>query len=140
MNNSFIRLSAYLLIVFLVLACSSEAHGQRPVVDAQLRQKLVDNIIRELQTKYVAPEKTKAIGSYLRTKLQSGAYDKIEDLTALASAFTTDLRTAGEDLHLFVTYDPALERALLAAPQTPSVDLQELPPTAKSFLTLIYTS
>jgi len=89
MNNSFVRLPGWLCIVLLVLACSLETHAQ-PVVDAQLRQKLVDNIIRELQTKYVAPEKTKVIGSYLRAKLQSGAYDKIEDATALASAFTTD--------------------------------------------------
>ena len=142
MNNSFVRLPGYLWIVFVVLACSSDIHGQvtssvkPPVVDTQLRQKLVDNIIREIQTKYVAPEKIKVIESYLRTKLQGGAYDKIEDARELASAFTTDLRTAGEDLHLFVTYDPALERALMAAPQTPSVDLQELPPSAKQLTEL----
>jgi hypothetical protein len=106
------------------------------VIDTQLRQRLVDNIIREIQTKYVAPEKIKIIESYLRAKLQGGAYDKIEDARELASALTTDLRTAGEDLHLFVTYDPALERALMAAPQTPSVDLQELPPSAKQLTEL----
>ena len=134
MKNSFVRLPGCFCIVLLVLTWSSNTHAQ--VIDKQLRQRLVENIIRELQTKYVAPEKSKVIEAYLRAKLQSGAYDKIEDAKELASAFTTDLRAGGEDLHLFVTYDPALERALLAAPQTPSVDLQELPPTAKSLTEL----
>ncbi len=106
------------------------AAGDKPlIVDAQLRQKLVDNIIRELHAKYVIPEKTKGIESYLRTKLRSGAYDKIESARQFASALTEDLRTAGKDLHLLVAYDPPLERALLATPVTPSVDLQELPPS-----------
>lgn len=70
MNNSFLHLSGCLCILFLVLACSSDVHAQRPVVDAQLRQKLVDNIIREIQMKYVAPEKSKVIESALRANFR----------------------------------------------------------------------
>lgn len=137
MNRSHIRLSVCLWIVASALAYSSPASCQAvqadkpPTVDAQLRQRLVDNIIRELEARYVAPEKTKEIASYLRAKLQSGGYDKIEDVKRLAVAFTQDLRTAGKDLHLYVAYDPALERALIAAPPMPSVELQELPPSAE---------
>ena len=137
MHSRYVRLQVYSWVILCVLVYPSTAFSQTapadkpPVIDAQLRQKLVDNIIRELQAKYIAVEKTKAIESHLRAQLQKGAYDKIESARALASALTTDLRTAGEDLHLFVTYDPELERALLAAPQTPSVDLQELPPSPK---------
>jgi len=132
MNNRYVRPACALVFV---LASFSAGYGQEPprdkppVINSQLRQRLVDNIIRELQLRYVAPEKTKDIASYLRTKLQSGAYEKIESANELASALTTDLRSAGKDLHLFVTYNPALERALKNAPLAPSVELPELPPT-----------
>jgi Periplasmic protease len=116
-------------------AFSQTSQTEKPlVVDAQMRQRLVEKVINELQTKYVAPEKTKAIESYLRKKLQSGAYDTIDNANAFASALTTDLRTAGRDLHLFVTYNPVLERALMSMPPAPSVDLQELPPSAEGLI------
>jgi retinol-binding protein 3 len=136
MNNSNSRVLIFMCVVVFVLARSSTTYCQPasadkpPIIDAQLRQRLVDKIILELQTRYVAPEKTKVIESYLRAKLKSGAYDKIENARELASALTTDLRAGSRDLHLFVTYDPPLERVLIATPPTPSVDLQELPPTA----------
>ena len=132
MNNRYVRLSCALVFV---LACSLRAYFQElppdkpPVIDSQLRQRLIDNITRELQVRYVAPEKIKDIASYLRTKLQSGAYEKVDRANELASVLTSDLRTAGKDLHLLVTYNPALERALRSASPAPSAELPELPPT-----------
>lgn len=105
-----------------------------------MRQRLVENIVRELHAKYVAVEKVKGIEAYLRKKLQDGAYDKLTNPKELASSLTTDLRAAGRDLHLFVTYDRMLERALLLAPSTPSVDLQELPPTPERLAELIQSN
>ena len=140
MNNIYFRLSSFLSVVVFVLICSSHAYCQAtptekpPVIDAPLRQNLIENIIRELKARYVIPEKTRSIEAYLRTKLQSGAYDKIESAQQLSVALTDDLRTAGKDLHLLVAYDPALERVLIATPATPSVDLQELPPTAEQLV------
>ena len=135
MNNSSVRLSRLLSALVFVFAFFLPAYGQAtptdkpPIVDSQLRQRLIDNIIRELQARYVAPEKTRDITSHLRNKLQTGAYEKIESANELASALTTDLRTAARDLHLLVAYNPALERALRSAPALPSVELPELPPT-----------
>lgn len=133
-------------MIAVVLVSSLVTYGQGtqtdkpPVLDAPTREKLVENIIRELQTRYVAPEKTKAIESYLRKKLKGGAYDKIEGVRSFASALTTDLRTAASDSHLFVAYDPALERRLLDTPPTPSYDLQELPPTPEGLAELRKTN
>ena len=142
----FIRLAVLLSLIVFSLVWPSDTYSQTearekpPVVDAKLRQNLINKIVEELRAKYVLPEKTKAIESYLLTKLQKGDYDKIENVRELASALTTDLRTAGKDLHLFVTYDPALERALLAAPITPSVDLQELPPSPERLTELRHSN
>ncbi len=132
MSKWCVGLSVWLVVLFSLSAFGqTPAADKPPVIDAQLRQKLVDNIIRELHAKYVMPEKTKELESYLRARLKSGAYDKLDNARELAAALTTDLRTSAKDLHLFVTYDPPLERALIATPSTPSVDLQELPPSAE---------
>ena len=137
MNKSHLRLAGCLWVAVFALLYPGQIYSRgaqaekAPTVDARMRTKLIDNIIRELQAKYVAPEKVKEIETYLRMKLQSGGYDKIENAGQLALALTQDLRSASRDLHLLVAYDPALERALLAAPQTPSYDLQELPPSAE---------
>ncbi len=142
MNSNRDRLAIFLCLAICLLAFSSRVYCQaasanQPVVlDAPMRQKLIDNVIRELNEKYVAPEKVKGIETHLRTKLQSGAYDKLTRPDQFASAVTTDLRTAGKDLHLFVTYDPVLEARLIAAPATPSFELQELPPTPEQLARL----
>jgi retinol-binding protein 3 len=142
MLNRPVRLSVYLWVSLFVvfnspdIFCQPVQRDKPPIIDAQLRQKLVNNIVRELHAKYVVSEKTKEIESYLKAKLKSGAYDKIENAQQLTGALTEDLRASSKDLHLFVTYDPVLERALLAAPPTPSVDLQELPPSAERLVEL----
>jgi hypothetical protein len=135
MNNSYVRSSCLLCAFVLVLVFSLHANCQTtptdkpPIVDSQLRQRLIDIIINELQARYVAPEKVKEITSYVRTKLQSGSYEKIKDVNELALALTNDLRTGAKDLHLLIAYDPALERALRSAPMLPGAELPELPPT-----------
>ena len=120
----------------LCAVCGAAQSDKQLVIDSQTRKRIIDKVIDELQLKYIAPERIKNIESKLRTKLQNGEYDKIENARQFAATLTEDLRTAGNDLHLFITYDPVLERAIMAAPQTPSVDLQELPPTDESLAEL----
>jgi len=134
-ENKCLRLPILVRIIIVFLALSSPAvcaaaQSDKPlVVDSQTRKRIIDKVISELQLKYIAPERVKNIESKLRVKLQSGEFDKIENPRQFASTITQDLRTADNDLHLFITYDPVLERAIMAAPQTPTVDLQELPPS-----------
>lgn len=129
------RLSNWFLLFLLILIPAAISPGQTPSaaappqLDAKLRRQLIENIIRELRAKYVAPEKVGSIETALRAKLQSGAYDKIVNVREFASILTGDLRGISKDLHLFVTYDPELESALLKHPLPPSVELKELPPT-----------
>jgi hypothetical protein len=122
-------------IMFLMLAWSPATRCQTSqselAIDAQLRKQIVENIIRELTAKYIAPDKVKDIESYMRKRLQDGAYDKLNSPASFAGTLTEDLRAATKDGHLFVTYDPTLERSILAAPPTPGVELPKLPPTAE---------
>ena len=140
MNTNRARLAALLCLAVIASAsrvyCQAAPSNQPVVLDGPMRQKLIDNVVRELNEKYVAPDNVKGIETHLRTKLQSGAYDKLTRPDQFASAMTTDLRTAGKDLHLFVTYDPVLEARLLAAPAAPSFELPELPPTPEQLARL----
>lgn len=137
MNINSFRSATYLALATLLLLYpikgSPEAAqtDKQLVVDSQLRRRLVERITSELKNRYVVPEKVKDIGEYMQKRLASGAYDKIDNARQLSLALTDDLRTASKDLHLLVAYDPALEQALLAAPPTPNVELQELPPSAE---------
>lgn len=135
MNHRQIRQLVFASCVFILgftESYSQVAPNKPPaLVDGRTRRTVVENIIRELRDKYIAPEKNKDIEAYLRTRLKEGEYDKIDNPREFAATLTQHLRTAARDLHLFVTYDPALESALLAAPPAPSVDLPELPPTAE---------
>ena len=98
MNTILQRLATLLCLAVCAIAFNQRLYGQAApanqpvVVDGPMRQKLVDNIIRELHAKYVAPEKVKGIETHLRAKLQSGAYDKSTTPNQFASALTTDLR------------------------------------------------
>lgn len=124
----------FLLCSFAILLLCTNVWSQQNkpavVLNPQTRKQIVENIIRELEAKYIAPEKVKDIETALRAKLQNGDYDKLETPPQFASVLTQDLRTIANDLHLFVAYDPALEKELIANPPTPSYKLQEMPPTA----------
>ena len=125
-----------LFLIWLFCPCTvfpqTSQSEQQLVIDSQLRKRIIDQIGRSLQDKYIEPEKVTDINLYMQTRLKNGAYDKLDDPGELAQSLTKDLRTVSKDLHLFVTYDPALAKRILAAPQTPSYELKELPPTEES--------
>src|SRR4030095_3144844 len=145
LGNKCLRLPILLCIIVVFFALYSRnvcaAQSDKPLVlDSQTRRRIVEKVINELQLKYIAPERIKNMESKFRTKLQNGEYDKIENPRQFAATLTQDLRTAGKDLHLLITYDPVLERAIMSAPQTPTVDLQELPPSDESLAELRQTN
>src|SRR6185369_2613836 len=108
MKNHLNRLPHYLLVVVLIsilaviTPCQTQSGNTPPVLDAKMRQELIENIVRELRSKYVVAEKVKDIESGLRARVQSGAYDKIVNVREFASTLTQDLRAIAKDLHLFV--------------------------------------
>jgi hypothetical protein len=121
----------------LILACSASPLAQGtpapapPPLDGAARRRVIENIVGELHARYVLPGAVKGMEEHLRARLRAGDYDAITDAGRFAAALTQDLREASKDSHLFVTYDPEMERALASFHPGPTSELQELPPSAE---------
>ena len=133
-----------LLLAFIIAAfawplsahAQAAPQGAEPRIDAAVRQRLVDSILRQLRARYVIPEAVSRIEERLRARLRSGAYDSAASASLLGQAITQDLRTVSDDLHFDVTYDPARERELVAAGAATSQRLPEIAPSAERLAAL----
>lgn len=75
-------------------------------VDGAERERAIHRINELVQQYYFPKRKISDISGYLNQRLSSGAYDAIGEERAFASALNNDLRTASDDPHLRVAYDP----------------------------------
>lgn len=73
-------------------------------IAAHARERLIDQLVKTLNTNYVFPDKAKQMEKALRTRQASGAYKDISSARKLAEVLTTDLRAINNDQHLLVVY------------------------------------
>jgi hypothetical protein len=76
------------------------------VVDAALRQKVVDGIVSNLNEFYVDAPLAKQMGDAVTAHLKAGDYDKLTDGDALAARLHKDLEDISHDRHLRVDFSP----------------------------------
>ncbi|KAA6463348.1 S41 family peptidase [Acidobacteria bacterium AB60] len=76
------------------------------VVDAALRQKVVEGIATNLNEFYVDGPLAKQMGDAITAHLKAGDYDKITDGDQLAAQLHEDLRGISHDKHLRVDFSP----------------------------------
>ena len=97
-----------LFILFLCcLLPLTTIRGQQSI-DADIRQKAVEDLASKINENYVFPDKGTAISDLLTEKLNSGQYDALNDAVALAEQLTKDIRSVNNDLHLRVRFEPRL--------------------------------
>ena len=77
-----------------------------PVTAAQ-KSEVVRTLGTKLREFYVFPEKAETTAGELQAKSDAGTYAGYTTSQAFADALRTDLRTAGDDRHLQVRYDPS---------------------------------
>src|SRR5215216_1392835 len=120
----------FFFIVTVSWSFGASAQTARPAlgpdIDAKTRQQIVDEVIRQLHSRYVLPGAVETLEAHLRGKLHAGGYDNATSAARLAQALTQDLRTVGDDLHLEVSYDPKREQALKAAGADTNARLPDL--------------
>jgi retinol-binding protein 3 len=105
----------YLFLLAVVFCHVSLAQDNTTVqINSEVKNKLVFNICTSLNRNYVYPEKAKAMVDFLKQQNQKGAYDSVKNEEDLANLITKDLRKVYADKHLRITYDPDLEKDILA--------------------------
>jgi len=73
---------------------------------AEIRTKVIQDIIQLTREKYVYPEIGEKIATQIQTKLMNGEYDEVIDEMELAFNLTSDLQSISNDRHWSVVYDP----------------------------------
>ena len=73
---------------------------------AEIRTKVIQDIIQLTREKYVYPEIGENIATQIQTKLMNGEYDEVIDEMELAFNLTSDLQSISNDRHWSVVYDP----------------------------------
>ena len=90
--------ASLLAICFIQVA----AHAEALPIDATVRERVIDVLLKQLNDHYVFPEVAGSIGTSVRAKQKRGGYDIITDAAVFANVLTADLREAGHDKHLSV--------------------------------------
>jgi retinol-binding protein 3 len=140
-NRSFFKgATAGLLLTFMLVSGSSvpihtsaqtaSAIADRDL-DATTRRLVIEELILQLRRRYVLPEAVGKLEARLRAKLGAGAYDSATSAMSFARSLTDELRTAGDDLHFDVSYNPARERALKEAGANWKSKLPDVPLTVR---------
>ncbi|MFB0612441.1 S41 family peptidase [Aurantiacibacter poecillastricola] len=97
-------------VLFSVLSPISVLAREEAPLQPEAVVKEVRAIIAE---RYVLPERRPMLDEALAEGLASGRYD-VDDPALLATLIDADLRRAGQDKHLYISYDPAGNVAMRA--------------------------
>ena len=104
------------LIVFCVQSRAQmrpQVQQHPPVIDAVVRQQVVDSLARALAANYVFRDTAARMGSFIRRRLKEGAYDKFTNPNEFAQTLSDDLHSVYDDRHMSIQFDPRLEKMLL---------------------------
>ncbi|MGD9048587.1 MAG: peptidase, partial [Anaerolineae bacterium] len=75
-------------------------------LEPEIRQAVVQDIIRLTKEKYVFPDVGQEMARDLQDKLEQGIYDAITDPNELSMTLTEDLQGISNDRHWSIVYDP----------------------------------
>jgi hypothetical protein len=75
-------------------------------VDAPARQRLIDEVVKNLNEFYVYPDLAQKMADAIRASQKRGDYDAIADPDTFANRLTKDLQAVSHDQHLNVNYSP----------------------------------
>ncbi len=89
---------------------TSSAQPSTTPVDAAERKRVVLELARTLEAKYVFPAVARRYAARLRANLARGVYDSLSDPTAFAEKVTADLQAVASDRHLRLALFAAFAR------------------------------
>src|SRR5262245_46689040 len=96
------------VVLSLVLCCtlSGQSQVEQPdlTIDEQVRSKVIENALKNLNDFYVFPDVAKRMQESIRARLAKNEYDRITSAKEFAAALTTHLQDVSHDKHLRVVY------------------------------------
>lgn len=91
-------------------------------LDAKMKITTVNRISKLLNDNYVFPETAKKMEAYIKSQLNSSAYDNISDPGDFSQKLTADLQSISHDKHLRVNFNPETAKRLIEEEKNPSQD------------------
>ena len=98
-------------VIVSILSCLpalAQVPGSSNQADMQMtaasRQQLIDNLIKEVDNRYVFPDTAKKLAASLREQQKRGVYDGITSAQQLSEVLTQEMQATGGDRHLRVMY------------------------------------
>ena len=100
--------SKVLLLIILLIAVNISISQDNKIssLDAKKKESTVKKISKMLKENYVFPETAEKMADYLKSQLNSKAYDDINEPKKFAEILTADLQSISKDKHLGVNYNP----------------------------------
>ncbi len=100
----------YLLILIQMLLLSfwlgfSSLKAQ-PMIDAEERKAVVEDLSKELNQSYVFPEVAREMSALMKKKLEAGKYKSLDNPIDFGDQLTADLQSISHDKHLRVNFNP----------------------------------
>ena len=92
--------------VIFVLFASPVLAGDKPVIDAELRELVVNRVAAIMQDKYVFADTGEQMANHIRQQNSNGIYDSFSEVKPFCKKLTADLREISHDKHLWVFYSP----------------------------------
>jgi C-terminal processing protease CtpA/Prc len=94
----------------ITLFCHLTAHSQgnaplSATIDKQVKNEVIDNLLKQLNDNYVFPEVAKEAEKKIRRYQKEGVYSKITDAKIFEETLNTQLRELVNDKHLNVRYN-----------------------------------
>jgi hypothetical protein len=96
----------FLALVWLAALPALCQDAKPAALDAAQKQAIVDEVSQVLNKSYIFAETAKKMEEQIRSRLASGAYDKLSDPAAFAQAVHQDLTAVSKDRHLRFQYAP----------------------------------
>lgn len=111
-----LKIKIILLFLCIILAAKfsfSQQETQNFNFDQKLKQQTVKKISSLLNDNYVFPETAKKMDEYIKSRLNAGAYDTINDPMMFADILTQDLQSVSNDKHIRVRFSPEDAKRLI---------------------------
>ncbi len=113
---------AILGLLVLVTGCEPAIAQTQNSVDVAMRRSVVEAAIKEMNDRYVFPDRAKQLEKDLRQKLAAKTYEgnELADPTAFSDRLTQDIQSSIKDKHIRVRHSPTVLPPLREDDPTPA--------------------